>query len=175
MKLCTRIGDLTSRIRSRMFLSLLLVLAGMPVAAGPTAPPMPSTFNTTIGDALLCLDALDPAYFYQYLQTWFGAPYQHSGGGWWFRTPSNAKLWNVRITSIIVSDNTANLRFIAAETDVSTDKLAQAIHDAAGLVYQPGNPGKWPLLVSNTGSTIAWEQDKSKIYCAKNRLLFNPQ
>ena len=171
MKLCTRIGSLTSRIRSGVL--LLLVLNGMPVAAAPTAPPLPTTFNTTIGNALLCLDALDPAYFYQYLQTWFGAPYQHSGGGWWFRTP-NAKLWNVKITSIMVSDNSANLRFIAAETEVSTDKLAQAIHDDAGLVYRPGNPGKWPLLVSNTGSTIAWEQDKSKIYCAKDRLLFNP-
>lgn len=171
MKLCTRLGWLTSHSR-QVAGSLLLALACGTVPAGQTAAPVPTTFNTTIGNALLCLDTLDPAYFYQYLQTWFGPPYQHAGGGWWFRIP-DAKLWAVKITSIMVSDNTASLSFIAAETDVSPDRLAQAIRADAGLIYQPGNAGSWPLLVSNTGSTIAWSQNKSKIYCAKDRRLFN--
>ncbi len=149
-------------------IGLLMGLMTAPVWA------LPSTFNSTIGSALLCMDALDPGYFYTYLSQAFGAPYQHQGGAWWFKTP-NTKLWNVQITSILVSDGRDGLLFIAAMSEVSTDKLAQAIFNNTGTRFTPGSSGKWPVLVSNTGSMIAWEKTKSKIYCAKDKRLFRLQ
>lgn len=134
----------------------------------------PSTFNTTIGSALLCMDALDPGYFYTYLTQAFGAPYQHQGGAWWFKTP-NTKLWNVPITAILVSDGQGGLLFIAAMSEVSTKKLSLAIYSDSGTLFTLGTDGNWPLLVSNTGSIIAWDKTKSKIYCAKDKRLFRLQ
>ncbi len=150
------------------------LLAGRtaPAQAAGSGPTLPSTFNSTIGNALLCLDAIDPAFFYDYMLRNFGPPYQHQGSAWWFRTPK-AKLWNVPVTAIMVSDNNASLFFIAAQTGVSTVQLAQAIRNSAGPVFQPGGGGPTPLLVSPAGSIIAWQQDQSKIYCAKDRRLFN--
>lgn len=162
----------------RQIASLCLLCAatgwqGVTIAnAAQAAKPLPSTFNVTIGHALLCLDVIDPAYFFSYLQQQYGPPYQHVGGAWWFKTP-NTKLWQVQLTAIMVSDNDATLQFIAAESEVSTDKLAAAIRTDSGLIFKPGNSGVYPLLVSNTGSIIAWENTKSKIYCAKDRRLFN--
>ena len=164
---------MTTAMNGRRARLMKVLLCGLWLCTCGIAPAraLPSTFNSTIGDALLCLDALDPGYFYTYLSQEFGQPYQHQGGAWWFRTPKT-QLWNVPITSILVSDSNSSLFFIAAITDLSTDKLARAIADNAGILFNKGDSSAWPVLVSNTGSMIAWAGNGSKIYCAKDRRLF---
>ena len=143
------------------------------VGVADSADVQPSTFDTVIGHALLCLDELEPVYFFQYLSANFGAPYQHQGGAWWFRTP-NTKLWGVPVSQVMVSDGHGRLLFVAATVDVAPDELAQAITNNAGIRYQP-DVGAFPKRESATGSVIVYAQEnakRSKLYCALSPYLF---
>jgi hypothetical protein len=152
-------------------LSLAGALAGSGVAlaqAGSGKPP--STFGPVIGAALLCHDQLDNAYFYRYLQTSFGPPYKHAGGAYWFRT-DEAQLWGAPVSEVMVSDDTSELVFLAAVADVPPDELEQAIRKSAGLAHPAHDASAYPLRISAPGSTIAYYNAKSKIYCAKFKAL----
>jgi len=131
----------------------------------------PTTFGAVIGSALLCHDQLDNAYFYNYLKTAFGPPYKHEGGAWWFRTGEEATLWGAQVTEVMVSDDTSELVFVAAVAEVPPDQLEQSIRKVAGVRHLAADASTYPLRVSNPGSTIAYYNTKSKIYCAK----FKPQ
>lgn len=126
----------------------------------------PSTFGPVIGAALLCHDQIDNAYFYRYLQTAFGPPYKHAGGAYWFRT-DEAQLWGAPVSEVMVSDDTSELVFLAAVADVPPDELEQAIRKSAGLAHPALDASPYPLRISAPGSTIAYYNAKSKIYCAK--------
>jgi hypothetical protein len=126
----------------------------------------PSTFGPVIGSALLCRDQLDNNYFYSYMKTAFGPPYKHEGGAYWFRT-GEATLWGAPVTEVMVSDDTSALVFVAAVAEVPPDQLEQAIRGAAGVRHLAADASPYPLRVSNPGSTIAYYNAKSKIYCAK--------
>ena len=159
-------------LQSHLFVKKIIVILGF--LGGLTAPvawAQSSTLNDTIGNALLCLDALDPGYFYRYLSAEYGAPYQHQGGAWWFKTPKT-HLWQVQINAILVGDEQGGLLFLAAETDVAPDKLAQAITTWTGVRFNQDDHGAHPVLVSDAGSKIAYSQMKSKIYCAQSRYLY---
>jgi len=152
-------------------LSLAGVLAG--TLAGPGAASAqtadgkpPSTFGPVIGAALLCHDQIDNAYFYRYLQTHFGPPYKHEGGAWWFRT-GEAQLWGTPVSEVMVSDDTSELAFLAAVAEVPPDELEQAIRKATGLAHPARDASAYPLRISAPGSTIAYYNAKSKIYCKK--------
>jgi hypothetical protein len=133
----------------RLLASLLATLLAWPCAASAqTQDKQPSTFAPVIGAALLCHDQIDNAYFYDYLKTRFGAPYRHDGGAWWFRT-GDATLWG------------------AAVAEVPPDELEQAIRKSAGVRHLAADGSAYPLRISAPGSTIAYYNAKSKIYCAK--------
>lgn len=136
-----------------------LALACLPAQA------MPSTFGPVIGSALLCRSHLDNVYFHSYLQAMFGPAYKREGGAYWFKT--DATLWGARVSEVMVSDDTSELVFVGAVTDSAPDKLEQAIHAAAGTRHRPVDASAFPLRVSNPGSTIAYFNSKSKIYCAR--------
>ena len=159
---------LQSHLSARKIIVILGFLGGL---VAPVAWAQSSTLNDTIGNALLCLDALDPGYFYRYLRAEYGAPYQHQGGAWWFKTPQTY-LWQVQINAILVGDEQGGLLFLAAETDVTPDKLAQAVTNWTGVRFDQGETGAHPVLVSDAGSKIAYSQTKSKIYCAQSRYLY---
>ena len=61
----------------RAFAQAVLLLAALPAHA------MPSTFNTVIGNALLCRSHLDNRYFYDYLTTAFGPDSRCSASPLW--------------------------------------------------------------------------------------------
>jgi hypothetical protein len=143
-----------------MVVALALVLPPVGAAA------LPSTFAPVIGSALLCRSQLDNHYFYSYLQGAFGPAYKHEGGAWWFRAP-DATLWGMPVSELMVSDDTSPLVFVGAVAEGSPDKLAQAIEGAAGVRHQAGDASRYPLRTSSPGSTIAYFNDKSKIYCAR--------
>jgi hypothetical protein len=157
---------------SALMLAAATLLSGIAVsqAQAQTQDRQPSTFAPVIGAALLCHDQLDNAYFYRYLTTNFGAAYKHAGGAYWFRT-GEATLWGQPVTEVMVSDDTNELVFIGAVSEVPPDELAAAIRTAAGVAYPAADASRYPLRVSLPGSTIVYYNTKSKIYCAKFKSL----
>jgi len=145
---------------------LALAMPGVTSAQGADGKP-PSTFGPVIGNALLCRDQIDNLYFYNWLKTAFGPPYKHEGGAYWFRTGEEASLWGAQVTEVMVSDDTGELVFLAAVAEVPPDQLEQAIRTQAGIRHLAADASSYPLRVSNPGSTIAYYNNKSKIYCAK--------
>ena len=148
-------------------LALACALAGAAGAcAAQAGDKPPSTFGPVTGSALLCRDQLDNRYFYSWLKTAFGPPYKHEGGAYWFRT-GEASLWGAPVTEVMVSDDTSELVFVAAVAEVPPDQLEQSIRTASGIRHLAADGSAYPLRVSNPGSTIAYYNTKSKIYCAK--------
>jgi hypothetical protein len=145
-------------------LACALALAGP--ASAQTQDKQPSTFAPVIGAALLCHDHLDNAYFYSWLKTRFGPPYKHEGGAYWFRT-GEATLWGAPVTEVLVSDDTSEWVFVGAVAEVAPDELEQAVRKASGVHYTARGASPYPLRMSIPGSTIAYYNAKSKIYCAK--------
>jgi hypothetical protein len=138
--------------------------------AGPVAAQaMPSTFSQVVGNALLCRSHLDNRYFYDYLRTSFGPAYKREGGAYWFRV--EATLWGAEVKEVMVSDDSSDLVFIAALTESTPEELEGAIRAGAGIAYRPLDASPYPLRVSKPGSTIAYMNDKSKIYCKKFKSL----
>jgi hypothetical protein len=149
------------------FLTILLALAAAAGAASAqTGDKQPSTFGPVIGSALLCRDQIDNQYFYSWLASHFGAPYKHEGGAFWFRT-GEATLWGAPVTEVMVSDDTSELVFLAAVAEVPPDQLEQSVRSASGIRHMAADSSQYPLRVSAPGSTIAYYNAKSKIYCAK--------
>ena len=145
-------------------LTALACLATASFLAAP-ASAMPSTFGTVIGNALLCRSHLENRYFHDYLTASFGPAYKREGGAYWFKT--EATLWGAEVKEVMVSDDTSELVFIAAITESTPQELESAIRAAAGTSFRAVDATPFPLRVSNPGSTIAYMNDKSKIYCAK--------
>jgi hypothetical protein len=147
-----------TRLRQAVLPALLL--------CAPLAQALPSTFGPVIGSALLCRSHLDNGYFYSYLQAAFGPSYKHEGGAYWFRAP-NASLWGMPVSEVMVSDDTSPLVFVGAVAEGTPDKLEQAIRGMAGVRHLAVDASRYPLRVSRPGSTIAYFNTKSKIYCAR--------
>lgn len=144
--------------------ALAAVLGGLAPAQA-----MPSTFSQVVGNALLCRSHLDNRYFHDYLSSAFGPPYKREGGAYWFRV--EATLWGAEVKEVMVSDDTGHLVFIAAVTESAPEELEGAIGAAAGMAFREVDASPYPLRVSNPGSTIAYMNDKSKIYCKKFKSL----
>lgn len=139
------------------------------MAGALPAQAMPSTFGQVVGNALLCRSHLDNRYFYDYLTASFGPAYKREGGAWWFRV--EATLWGTEVTEVMVSDDTSELVFIAAVAESPPEVLEGAIRAASGTAFRALGTSPFPLRVSNPGSTIAYMNDKSKIYCKKFKSL----
>jgi hypothetical protein len=150
---------MTRRGRALAVGAWLALAASLPLSLSrPAAAAMPSTFGPVIGSAILCRSHLDNAYFYSYLVTAFGKSYKHEGGAYWFKA-TDASLWGVQLKDVWVSDDTSELVFIGANTEM------------AGVRFIPQDASKFPLRVSNPGTTIAYVNKKSKIYCARYKPL----
>ena len=136
--------------------------------SGSALAEVPSTFGTTIGSALLCIDQIDPYYFWSYLNQFFGPPYKKEGGAYWFKV--QASLWGTAISDVMVSDGSGRLMFLAAAASEKPDKLSEAIILSTGIGYTKDNPSQYSPMMSNMGSKIVFFDQNSKIYCAK----YNP-
>lgn len=148
------------------FYAALLLACAAGAASAQTQDKQPSTFGTVIGSALLCRDEIDSKYFHSWLTAHVGKPYKHEGGAWWFRT-GEATLWGAPVTEVMVSDDSSEHVFLGAVAEVPPDQLEQSVRSASGLRYPPADASPYPLRISAAGSTIAYYNNKSKIYCAK--------
>lgn len=147
-----------------------LILAGSlfgPSGRCLAAPP--STFGTTVGYTLLCLNPLDELFFRYYLIQSFGQPYKREGGAYWFHTDAN--LWGIPVTDMLVSDESSNYTFLAAVLEAKPDKVAEAVLANAGIKHNVTDSSRYPARQSAPGSQIIHFQQKSKIFCAKSRYL----
>ena len=142
----------------------VLALAGSLVHAGALA--VPSTFGTIFGNAVLCIDQIDSAYFYEYLSTSFGPPYKREGGAYWFRA-ADARLWGIELTDVIVSDDSSELVFVAAVLEATPEELDLAVSTAAGMHHIAVDQSAFPVRQARPGSKIVYFNTRSKIYCLR--------
>ncbi len=130
----------------------------------------PSTFGTIFGNAVLCIDQVDSAYFYEYLSTSFGPPYKREGGAYWFRA-ADARLWGTEVTDVIVSDDSSELVFVAAVLEATPEELDLAISTAAGVRHIAVDQSAFPVRQARPGSKIVYFNTRSKIYCLRYKQL----
>ncbi len=147
----------------RMFGWLILAL---PLQVQALAP---STFSTTVGHTLLCLNQLDEVWFYGYLQGAFGQPYKREGGAWWFK--ADASLWGVTVTDVLLSEPNSDYSFLAAVAEATPEQLSEAVQAGSGIAFPKVEAGPYPVRQSNPGSQIVYFKRKAKIFCAKNKFL----
>lgn len=151
----------------RVLATLLAPLALCLSASGALAAP--STFGTIFGSAVLCRDAVDNIYFYDYLSASFGPAYKREGGAYWFK--ADARLWNIDISDVIVSDDSSELVFVAAVADAAPEQLGEAIAATAGVRHIKADQSAFPVRQARLGSKIVYFNTKSKIYCARYKSL----
>lgn len=138
---------------------------GAALAAGGA---IPSTFGSTIGAALLCVDHVDPSYFLSYMNQFFGPPYKTEGGAYWFKVQGT--LWGANMTDVMVSDGAYEQVFVAASFKENPQKLADAIAGVAGVRYLSEGATQYSPLISSLGSKIIYSGQNSRIYCSKYNL-----
>ena len=153
--------------RAGMLVALVLMLAPLSCKTCAAAEP-PTSFGSTIGPALLCIDQIDPFYFWSYMNQFFGPPYKREGGAYWFKVQGT--LWGAAITEVMVSDGEHEQVFLAASFKEGPAKLADAILEATGIRHINEVPFKFSPLISSLGSKIIYAGQNSKIYCAKYNL-----
>jgi hypothetical protein len=163
-----RFAGWTWKLLSRAQLGRNCAIAAFGLACAP-APAAPSTFGPVIGSAILCRSHLDNAFFYSYLSTAFGPSYKHEGGAYWFKADGN--LWGAPVTDILLSDDTTDIVFVGAVSEVAPDKLDEAIRAAVGVRHDAADASAYPVRQSRPGSKIVYFKEKSKIYCAKYKPL----
>ncbi len=147
--------------RKSFWCGLLLCWIGVPLVAAVAATP--STFETVVGHALLCLDRINPPYFKVYLTTYFKPPVRTGGDAFWFR-PEGVMLYGMQVNELFVSTKSSPIDFLGA---ILNEKLAQArqkILAATGVQFLSGkNPA---VLRSPTGSfLISYATLKTKLVC----------
>jgi hypothetical protein len=152
---------------------LPMLLALLAIAAAPARAAAPSTFGTVVGNAVLCLNAIDNQYFYSYLFTAFGKPYKHEGGAFWFKT-DGASLWGAPVLEVIVSDDTSRVTFLGAVADTTPEKLEPLVLSVTGLHYHKIDATAFPVREALAGSRIIYFDRRSKVYCSKYKPLPPP-
>ncbi|WP_265942544.1 hypothetical protein [Dechloromonas sp. A34] len=128
-----------------------------------------ATFSTTLGTAVLCLDDLAPGYFYNYLNQ-KQDPYKAEQGAYWFKT--SEQLFGAPLTEVFISDGSSRYAFVGAVSSLSPDELAEAVSAAApaGAGFKRLSPtDRYSIFVSPTGSEIAYQGRKAKIFCRQDR------
>jgi hypothetical protein len=155
--------------RAWTLLAAIFLCATLIAAARPAGEP-PTTFGNTIGPGLLCIDQIDPFYYWSYLNQFFGPPYKKEGGAYWFKV--QAMLWGANLTEVLVSDGANDQVFLAASFKEDPAKLSAAIEASAGVRHINESAFQYSPHVSAMGSKIVYSGKGSRIYCAKFNLDF---
>ncbi len=121
---------------------------------------VPSDFSPKVGNALLCLDKIDPYFFEGYLESFFGPPYKTEADKKWYRV--DKKLWGEeQLTDIVVGDRPP---FLAAIIEDTPEATAEAIFKRTGIRYAfEGSHGTSP----NFGEIMPY-QAFTEVFCLQN-------
>lgn len=130
-----------------------------------------STFSTTLGTAILCLDDVEPGFFYNYMVK-IKPAYKREQGAYWFKTTT--QLFGAPVTEVFVSDGSSPHHFVGIVSSLPPDQLATAVSanaPAGGEFKKKDDKDKYSVYVSRTGSVIAFQGKFGKIYCRRDRLI----
>jgi len=147
----------------RFAIVALLAISSYAVAQG-------TTFATTVGTAVLCLDDVEPGFFRNYM-TAIKPSYKQEQGAYWFK--ATAEMYGAAVTEVFVSDESSAYRFVGVLTSLPPDQLADAVNKAAiaGVPFEKDNPkDKYSTYSSPSGSVIAFQGKNGKMYCRRNRI-----
>ncbi len=137
-----------------------LGLAPTALAAAPTH------FEQVFGGALLCRDEIDPAYFKNYLATFFKNSYKTEGGAYWFKPDPKQTLFGLKPEDIFVSTGDSRYSFVGV---VFKEKLADArkkLAQTPGVTFLPFEDA----LRSSLGAfLVEYNRKETKLYCVKYR------
>jgi len=148
----------------KSFISFLLVVFS------PFALAQGSTFSITLGMAALCLDDVEPGYFYNYMSK-TSRPFKRENGAYWFKTTE--PLFGAPITEVFVSDGSSQHIFVGVVSSLPPDKLAEALATGApaGGNFKKTNPAdKNSTFFSLAGSEIVFQGKNGKLFCRRDRI-----
>ena len=128
-----------------------------------------ATFSITVGMAVLCLDDVEPGFFYNYMNK-TSRPFKREKGAYWFKTTE--PLFGAPLTEVFVSDGSSPHSFVGAVSSLPPDQLAEAMATGApaGGNFKKTEPrNKYSSLMSLAGSEIVFQGKNGKIYCRRDR------
>jgi len=129
-----------------------------------------STFSTTVGMAVLCLDDVEPGFFYNYMSQ-IKPPARREHGAFWFKT--SEQLFGAPLSEVFVSDGSTRHSFVGVVSALPPDQLAEAVAAAApaGGRFKKRNPAdKYSTFVSSSGAEIAYQGKNGKLFCRRDRV-----
>ena len=156
-------ASLTARVIRRKLWPAIL---GLLIGSG--AWPQDSTLPTSLGMAILCLDDVEPGYFYNAMRR---RPYKTEDGAYWFKTSD--QLFGAPISEIFISDGTSRHVFVGAVSSLSPSALAAVVSAAApagGGFKRVSRTDRYSPFVSPTGSEIVYQGNRGKIFCRRDRI-----
>lgn len=148
----------------RFGLVALLCLCGSLVLA------QGSSFSTTVGTAVLCLDDLDPGFIHNYMAQ-LKPSYKREDGAYWFKTATD--MFGVPVTEVFVSDGSTEHNFVGVISSMSPDEIVEALGNGApaGGVFMKDNAAdRYSTYSSANGSVVAFQGKNGKVYCRRDRL-----
>ena len=128
-----------------------------------------ANFSTIAGAAVLCLDDVEPGFFYNYLSR-SKVPYKRELGAYWFKVTE--QLYGAPITEVFVSDGSGRAAFIGMISSLAPPQLVEAITagSPAGVTFRKVNGAdKFPTFVSSTGAEVVYQGKNGKIFCRRDR------
>lgn len=156
------------------------LLAGLLAGVLPAMAAQPSHFEQVIGTAALCQDAMDPAWFNEYMTRFFQKAYRNEGGAWWYRT-RDVTLLGLPVEEVFVSNEATRPNFIGVVFRARLADARQALLERTGqrwLEYRrlPGD-----VAARRQGLDIVWRsalgahlyaygRNKTKLVCVRYRV-----
>lgn len=140
----------------------------------------PSHFEQVIGNAALCQDAIDPAWFSEYLTRFFRKPYKTWGGADWWRL-RDTYLFTLQVEESFVNTDRTRPDFIGVVFRARLADVKDAITKNRGtrfivLKRIPASPaavkrGEDIVWRSTLGAHLyAYGPKKTKLVCVKYRV-----
>jgi hypothetical protein len=149
---------------ARLFGAMLLFLGSCAFAQ------QSSNFSVTIGTAVLCLDDIEPGYFFNYLRK-TKPPVRHEQGAYWFSTQES--FFGIPLKEVFLSDGSSEYTFVGLVTSLTPQQLVDALSESApaGGRFRKREPeNKYSVFVSPAGSVIAFQGKFAKIFCRRDKV-----
>ena len=127
----------------------------------------PNTFPQVIGNALLCLDQIDPAYFKKYMTDSFQPAYKVDGEAYWFKVETT--LFGNRVKEVFVSVENSKFAFLGIVMEDKQETVKERIETVTGSRFMPDQ--NLATLRTPPGSfLIQYGSQNSKFFCVKHRI-----
>ena len=143
-----------------------MVMVGTAILVASPAIAAPTTFPPVIGNALLCLDHIDPVYLKKYMTDFFQPPYKTEGEAYWFKV--NTILFGERVTDIFVSVENSRFAFLGVVIEDSQKNAKGKIEGATGTRFT-SVLGNGTLRTPVGSFLIRFGGTTSKLVCVKDR------